>query len=140
MAVVSRRLDIAPDHPVFGGGAVRTLVVTSADSPGDRRAALGEVADVLVAGDKGVDLVQAVDALAGRGLRRLLCEGGPGLLAQVAAAGVLDELCLTVSPLLVSGDGSRVLRGDWLTPPSRLRLAHLLEDDGTLLARYLVER
>lgn len=140
MAVVSRRLDLPPDHPVFGAGAVRTLVVTSSDSPADRRAALAEVADVVVAGDRGVDLSAAVGALAGRGLSRVLCEGGPGLLARVAAAGVLDELCLTVSPLLVGGDGLRVLHGDWLTPPTRLRLAHLLEDDATLLARYLVER
>lgn len=140
MAVVSRRLDLAPDHPVFGAGRVRTIVVTSSDSPAERRGALGEVADVVVAGDDGVDLRAAVEALAERGLPRVLCEGGPGLLAQVAAAGVLDELCLTVSPLLVGGDGSRVLHGDWLAPPTRLRLAHLLEDGSTLLARYLVER
>ena len=140
MAVVSRRLDIGPDHPVFGAGATRTLVVTSSDSPAGRRAALAEVADVAVAGDDGVDLRAAVDDLAARGLRRVLCEGGPGLLAQVASAGVLDELCLTVSPLLVGGDARRVLHGDWLSPPARLRLAHLLEDDHTLLARYLVER
>jgi riboflavin biosynthesis pyrimidine reductase len=157
LAVVSRRLDITPDHKVFGAGARagsgrtgadpptgtdggRTIVLTSADSPADRRAALGEVADVVVAGHVGVDLRAAVDALAGRRLRRVLCEGGPAVLAQVAAAGLLDELCLTVSPLLVAGDGSRVLHGDWLRPPTRLRLGHLLEDDGTLLARYLVRR
>ncbi|HEY0871231.1 MAG TPA: dihydrofolate reductase family protein, partial [Acidothermaceae bacterium] len=77
----------------------------------------------------------------GLGHRRLLCEGGPTLLAAVAADGVLDELCLTIAPMLVGGPSPRVLDGPVLTPPRRLRLTQLLQDDDDLLfARYEVLR
>ena len=98
---------------------------------------------VVVAGDDEVDLPAAVAALADRGLPRVLCEGGPALLGDVARAGLLDELCLTTSPALVGGDAPRALVGPALD--RRLELAHLLlatggEDDGTLLARWVVRR
>jgi len=96
---------------------------------------LGEDA-VVVAGGERVDPALALDALAARGLRRVLCEGGPSLLAQVAAAGRLDELCLTTSPQLSGGDASRVVHGPPLDAPPML-LRHLLEADGTLLARWV---
>jgi riboflavin biosynthesis pyrimidine reductase len=65
----------------------------------------------------------------------LLCEGGPTLLASIAAAGRLDELCLTIAPCLVGGESRRILCG---TPvDDKLRLEHLLEEDGTLFARHV---
>jgi riboflavin biosynthesis pyrimidine reductase len=140
MAVVSRRLQFSPDDPIFCDAAVRSIVVTTTDSDPAQRAALAEVADVIVAGEVAVDLRLTATELARRGLPRVLCEGGPAVLASVAHAGALDELCLTVTPMLVAGSGSRILRGDWLDPVQRLQLAHLLEEDGTLLARYLVDR
>jgi riboflavin biosynthesis pyrimidine reductase len=102
------------------------------------------VADVVVAGDDAVDLVAAVATLRERGLVRVHCEGGPTLLADVAAAGLLDELCLTVSPLLAGGSYAgedapmpRILAGAPLpAPPASLSLAHVLEGDGTLFLRY----
>lgn len=66
------------------------------------------------------------------------CEGGPTLLAQVVAAGRLDDLCLTLAPLLVAGDHRRIMRGPALDPSRPLSLAHLLEEEGALFARYLV--
>ncbi|HEX7187353.1 MAG TPA: dihydrofolate reductase family protein, partial [Actinomycetes bacterium] len=71
-----------------------------------------------------------------RGLQRILCEGGPSLLGDLAAAGRLDELCVTISPQLVGGDGSRILHGPDLE--LGLRPTLLLEQDGVLLARYAV--
>jgi riboflavin biosynthesis pyrimidine reductase len=65
----------------------------------------------------------------------VLCEGGPSLLGDVAAAGRLDELCLTISPQLVGGDGPRVAHGPDLDVD--LSPASLLEADGVLLARYV---
>jgi riboflavin biosynthesis pyrimidine reductase len=88
-----------------------------------------------VAGEDDVDLAAALDSLAARGLRRVLCEGGPSLLADVAAAGRLDELCVTFSPQLVGGDGPRILHGTELDVV--LQPALLLEQDGMLLARYV---
>ena len=135
LVIVSARLELDPSSALFHGGAEQTIVVTRASSPADRRALLAEVADVVVAGDDWVDLSAATDALVDRGLHRLLCEGGPTLLASIAAAGRLDELCLTIAPCLVGGESRRILCG---TPvDDKLRLEHLLEEDGTLFARHV---
>jgi riboflavin biosynthesis pyrimidine reductase len=85
-----------------------------------------------------VDFALAADRLAERGLGRILCEGGPHLLSRLAAAGRLDELCLTISPLLAGGDAQRVLNGPDLTGGLPLILHTLLTEDSFLFARYLV--
>jgi riboflavin biosynthesis pyrimidine reductase len=90
----------------------------------------------VVAGRDEVDFGAVVDRLAARGLRRMLCEGGPRVLAQVAADGVLDELCLTVSPLLVAGDAVRILNGVPLPSPERLRLQRVLTEEDFVFLRY----
>jgi riboflavin biosynthesis pyrimidine reductase len=135
LALVSGRLDLDPDSQLFHGGAERTVVITHAGSDAAVRERLAAVADLVVAGEDAVDLPVALDALARRGLARVLCEGGPSLLAAVAAAGRLDELCLTLAPQLVGGDGQRVVTGPDLGVP--LSLAHLLEQDSVLLTRYV---
>ncbi|WP_026118668.1 pyrimidine reductase family protein [Nocardiopsis salina] len=90
---------------------------------------------VLIAGQDEVDLPRAVRVLHERGLRRVLCEGGPRLLADVAAAGVLDELCQTVVPLMAGGRAQRITAG---TPADRHLFPRLvLEADGTLLHRWI---
>jgi riboflavin biosynthesis pyrimidine reductase len=137
LAVVSRSLDLDPAEPLFTEAAARTIVVTCRDADPGRRAALEEVADVVVAGEDAVDPHLVVAALGERGHRIVLCEGGPALLGQIVAAGLLDELCLTISPLLAAGDGPRILTGPELDPPRPRRLASLLEEDGMLFARYL---
>lgn len=139
MALVSARLDLDPAGPLFTTPSARTLVLTCEASPRERRAVLSRTADVVVVGDERVDVAAAVEALVGRGLSRVSCEGGPTLLAQVVAAGLLDELCLTTAPRLVGGEAPRVLDGPASAPPGGMpvRLAHLLEDDGFLFARYV---
>lgn len=99
------------------------------------RAALGEEC-VLLVGDDSVDPAAAVAALAGLALPRVLTEGGPSLLGRWLSAGVVDELCLTTSPVVVAGDARRVVTGPPLDQHG-WRLAHLLEDDATLLARWV---
>ena len=69
----------------------------------------------------------------------MLAEGGPSLLGGLLAAGCLDELCLTTSPLLVGGDGPRVTAGPAVTG-GPWRLAGLLHANGTLLSRWLRDR
>ena len=100
-----------------------------------------EVADlpveVLRVGVDDVDLVELLAELRLRGLTRLLCEGGPGLLADLLAAGLVDELCLTHEPLLLGGPGLL----PHPVPATRLELTQLLVDDpGVLLARWRVVR
>jgi riboflavin biosynthesis pyrimidine reductase len=138
-AVVSARLDLDPASRLFAAAPphARTIVITTAQAPPDRRAALAGRADVIVAGDDTVDLDAAVSALADRGHRRMLTEGGPRLLAQFIAAGLLDELCLTVGPLLAGPGASRIVAGALsAAPPVPLQLAHVLDDSGFLLCRY----
>lgn len=84
----------------------------------------------------GVDPGRAVRALAERGYTRLLTEGGPRLLGQLVAAGVLDELCLTVAPMLTAGDAQRIAGGPAVTLPRRFTLKSMLEEDGFLFTRY----
>ncbi|WP_207782497.1 pyrimidine reductase family protein [Phytoactinopolyspora limicola] len=142
MAVVSRRLDLHPASPLFTraeeltGSPQRTIVFTVDAAPTDRRSALAEVADVIVAGDTDIDLPAAMAHLAERGLPRVLCEGGPQLLAHVVQAGVLDELCYTMTPMLAGGYATHILDGAPVDG-SPWRLAHVIEADGTLLTRWL---
>lgn len=81
---------------------------------------------------------EVLDELATRGLTRVLCEGGPGWLAQLADAGRLDELCLTVSPQLAGPGRAGLLAGTPWPVTRPLALTALLEDDGWLFARYAV--
>jgi riboflavin biosynthesis pyrimidine reductase len=138
LALVSRSLDLDPAAPLIAAAPAdaRTIVITCATSPADRRAALDGVADVIVAGDDSVDLKAALSALAGRGLARVLCEGGPRLLSDVIGGGLLDELCLTLAPVLAGPGPARVLGGGPMSA-RRLSLAHLLHEDGVLFARYV---
>ncbi len=141
LALVSRSLDLDPAAPVFAGAPpdARTIVITCAAAPAAARERLRRAADVIVAGEDAVSLPDALAALRGRGLGRVLCEGGPALLARLAAAGLLDELCLTVSPLLAGPGAPRIMSGDPF-PAARLSLAHVLEEDGTLFCRYTAGR
>lgn len=138
VAVVSARLTPSPDERLFrpGPGTAAPIVLTCAAAPADRRAALARVADVVDCGDAEVDLHLLVAELASRGLRRLLCEGGPTLFAGLLAAGVVDELCLTVTPALTPGDAPRITCGPSLPAPRPATLVSALEEDSTLLLRY----
>jgi riboflavin biosynthesis pyrimidine reductase len=153
IAVVTRQLaGLDPDGPLLaaGPGQARTIVVTTEAAPADLRAQAARVADVIVAGPDLVQPDAIIGALAERGYRRVLTEGGPQLLAEIVAAGLLDELCLTVSPVLAGGWAGRIMASAPLGGPRPgragrpadlgpvgLRLAHVLEDSGHLLCRYL---
>jgi riboflavin biosynthesis pyrimidine reductase len=140
IALVSRKLGLDFATPLFTEAPedARTIVITCAAAPDDRRAAAAKVADVIVAGDLVVDLTEALSALRARGLGRVMCEGGPHLLGEIAAAGLLDELCLTVSPILAGPGPGRVTAGAPF-PARPMRLEHVLEDGGFLFCRYLVD-
>jgi riboflavin biosynthesis pyrimidine reductase len=102
-ALISRTLRLDPRAPLFTDAVdgARTMVLTTAEAAADRRAALAEVADVVVCGADSVDPVAVRAALEERGHRRILAEGGPTVFAELAAAGVVDELCLSLTPFLV---------------------------------------
>lgn len=136
LVLVSGRLAMDPDSPMFTEAPVRPIVITHGGSPVERRDQLSAVADVLVCGHAEVDLGAAVAALADRGLRQVLCEGGPHLLGSLTAADAVDELCLTVSPLLAGSGADRITAGPPATAHA-LRLAHVLTAEDNLLLRYV---
>ena len=140
-AVVSRSLRLDPSAPLFtqAPAQARTIVLTCGASDPAVRAALEQVADVVLCGDTTVDLELARRELERRGLVRILNEGGPTLFGDLAGAGVVDELCLSITPLLAGPGAQRVVGGlPWSGPPRPLQLVGLLEEDGALFCRYTV--
>jgi riboflavin biosynthesis pyrimidine reductase len=141
LAVVSRSLELPWESRAFGDAEPesRTIVVTCADAPPDRLARAREVADVVVAGEASVEPERLFAELAGRGHRFVLCEGGPSWLGELVVAGHLDELCLTISPMM-GGDPLPVA----VFPPGAgltgFSLRHVLREDDTLFLRYEVDR
>ncbi|MGR2753674.1 pyrimidine reductase family protein [Agromyces arachidis] len=134
-AVVSTRLGLGPDHPFFAEALARPLVVTSERSPSDRRRALADVADVIVAGERRVDLALALAELAAVGMPSVLSEGGPSLYGALAEADLVDEACLTLSPTLVAGRAGRVAASEH-EAARRMRLVHALPGERMLFLRY----
>ena len=137
IAVVTGSLQLDWGSPFFVEAKARPLVITMAASDAGARARAAEVADVVVAGDDAVDLGGALAELRRMGHALVLTEGGPTLLGELVRGGLLDELCLTISPLIAAGDGPRIVDAPALPDPERLRLAHVLEEDGELFLRYL---
>jgi riboflavin-specific deaminase-like protein len=137
IAVVTGSLDLDLGTALFTTDDPRPLVITTTDAPADRLAATAVRADVVEAGTGRVDLPAALGMLHATGCRTVLVEGGPSINGQFVAAGLVDELCLTVSPRLVGGGSSRIAHGP-AGPAEDLVLAHaLLDDDGLLFLRYL---
>lgn len=135
VAIVSSRLDLDPAHGVFTDSPLRPLVLTHAAAPADRRAALAEVADVLICGETEIDPVAMVLALAVRGMPQILCEGGPHLFGALIAADCVDELCLSLSPVLEGGSAGRISSGGAQTSRP-MTLLHALPAGDMLFLRY----
>lgn len=137
VAVISRSLDLDWDSPLFAEAARRTEVLTCEAADPARLRVARKAADVIVAGEKQVDLGRALHELEARGHRVVLCEGGPYLLGELIAADLVDELCFTMAPLLAGGIETSLIVAPPMDPPRALHLASLIEDGGALLARYL---
>lgn len=143
VALVTRSGLLERDLPVLAGSEVPPLVLTCAAAAPGARARLGGAAEVLdcSGADPGqVDLAVALRLLSGRGLNRVLTEGGPSLLGTFLESGLLDELCLTTAPLLVGGGAVRVAVGSAEAPTPMCRAHLLTDDDGYLYARYISVR
>ena len=148
IAVVTASLTLDPASALLtdAAGCARTIVITTTDAPADRKAAMARTARIIEAGRQHVDVTLAMSELVRLGYSHILCEGGPTLLGQLIDAGLLDELCLTTSPVLAAGEAGRIV-----TEPSpgtgspesvaavttELTLAHVLADESFLISRYL---
>ena len=134
IAVVSKRASLDPVSGLVTGAVSPTILITCGASDAGRREALAAAGvTVLVCGDDEVDLPAALDRLAERGHEHVLCEGGPTLFRDALAAGVVDELDLSIAPALV-GQRHQLVEG--LGDAVRLDLQQVLEEDGVLFTRY----
>lgn len=136
IAVITRACQLDWDSPFFTQAEQRPAVITTSSSSTANRAAASTVAEVILAGDEEVDLTCAIGALGERGFGNVLAEGGPGIAAQLAVAGLLDEVCLTVSPMVVGSDARRILDGAGVAPTTHVELASVLTADEYLFLRY----
>jgi riboflavin-specific deaminase-like protein len=138
--IVSAGLTLTPkDVPLLADPAARVAILTPSHASLPQSAAAAEY--VRVAHEGLLDLPAALAELHGRlGVRTMLCEGGPHLNAQLLAAGLVDELFLSLAPKLAGGDALseslRILSGPELDPPVELELLAVLESESSLLLRY----
>jgi riboflavin biosynthesis pyrimidine reductase len=136
IAVVSRSCQFDWGSPFFTEATERPMVITVSGADAADRARAEQVADVIIAGEHDVDLTRAMHELGARGTRTVLAEGGPTLNGDLARARLLDELCVTLSPLLASGDAKRIIAGSTLDELERLRLRSVCAEDDYLFLRY----
>lgn len=134
LAITTARGDLDPGSRVFSGEGPPILLTTQAVV--ERRSDLVEVADVIVCGESFVDLRQARGELSSRGLHRVLCEGGPELFRSLLNNGLVDELCLSLAPLLAGSEHRHLTAEAPLPHLAEFRLEGLIEGEGILMGRY----
>jgi riboflavin biosynthesis pyrimidine reductase len=134
IAVVSRSLDI-PERLVVPG----QVVITTADAPADELARLRRTVDVIAVGEQRIDWPAVLDELARRGWLNVLCEGGPSLHGELVGLDLIDEVCLTIAPVLAAGDAPRIAHGPG-GPGRAMTLGHAREAEGVLLTRWVRDR
>ena len=137
LTLISGSLGIDPDGDLFKHSPVRPIIFTTAAAQAGRVKALSAVADVVIRGEEEVDVRSCAHWLGERELGRILCEGGPRVFGSFIAEDSVDELCLSLSPLLTGGQGSRIATGSEGAPLRDLALASLLESDSALYGRWV---
>jgi riboflavin biosynthesis pyrimidine reductase len=139
LAIVTRSLQLDWSSKLFTEPTQRPFVIAPADAEPEALRAAGELATVIRAGTGSVDLREALRQLRqDHDVLRVLCEGGPTLNTQLAH-GLLDQLCLTISPQLVGGASKTILANVALEAPLDLTLASALIADSELFLRYRLD-
>ncbi|MBD2896195.1 2,5-diamino-6-ribosylamino-4(3H)-pyrimidinone 5'-phosphate reductase [Actinomadura sp. RB99] len=136
------RGDLDPNAKFFAAGDVEKIVYCSSAAVDECRKNLGDVATVVDTGDP-VDLNTVLADLAGRGVQRLMVEGGGTVHTQFLTAGLADELQLVIAPFFV-GDSAAprfVGTGEFPHHPgNRMALEEVRPIGDVILARYLLTR
>jgi riboflavin biosynthesis pyrimidine reductase len=141
VVVVSRSLALDWDGPIWKESTdQRPILVTAASAPPGALDQARRRADVIVAGDDSVDLAAAMAALAERGMAVVLTEGGPTLLAELVAEGLLDELCLTLTPLFGGDPLTMAHRSEAAVELRSFSLDGVVRREDELYLRYLLRR
>ncbi len=133
MVILTRSLSLDPEARVFSDPDERPTILTGNEADQDRLDALSEVADVA-----------QIDNLDGNGIvdhlgaaKVILCEGGPTVNSVLMAAGMVDEINITMSPMLALGESKRIAHGEPLQPPIDMRLDRVVSGDRSLFLRYI---
>ena len=139
LAVVTGSVDLDPDLPLFRerpAEAPKALVITGASPPAAAVERIGDLAEWCHLDTERPTPAGIVSALGDRGADVVLLEGGPSFNGQMVDAGLIDELCLSISPHLVGGPSPRIVDRSTTTTPSDLHLERVLEHEGALFLRY----
>jgi riboflavin biosynthesis pyrimidine reductase len=140
IAVVTASGALEPESLFFTRTETPPLVFTTTTSFHATRERLhgrAEVVDASTTDPISVDPAAVLGELAQRGLYRVLCEGGPTLLGDVVERNLLDELALTIAPMLVAGGAPRIVHGS-TSMAQTLRTSHILTDEaGYLYTRFV---
>lgn len=140
LALVSGTLDLDAGSDLFRRSPVRPVIFTTAAAEPSRIRALSSVADVVIQPGSRVDGGTCARWLQDQGLGRILCEGGPSILGGFIAENGVDELCLSLSPLLTGSKGTGIAAGPGSPELRSLRLASLLSADSALYGRWVRDR
>lgn len=132
LAIASRRLDI-PERLRTSG----VVVVTTTDAPADRvRELTAAGVEVIAHGEVTVDWSAVFAAFAARGWFKINCEGGPSLHGELVSNGLVDDLCLTIAPVLAAGDAPRIAHSR-LPVAETMQLAHAVPVGDVLFTRWV---
>lgn len=139
IAIVTASGKLATDTRLFMPGAPRPIIITTEEAA---RKCASLPADVVTAGSGTVRVERAVQVLAERGCRKILCEGGPTLLEELTVADLVEEMCFTLAPKLAgrTPETRRVPVGGPLAAPVDFGLRHVLSDGAYLFTRYVRNR
>ena len=134
VVIVSRGLDLPWQDPLFHESAQQPIVITGAHESSSNELKRAQAhADVQQIPD--LDARTIIGAMHVRGLSRIVCEGGPTLLTQMAAADLIDEYDITLAPIL-AGNGHGIIDGP-LGEIKRLHLLQTITDDGFVFTKYV---
>jgi len=142
--VVDCRARTPLDAAILHWGNGRRIIACCEGSDAMKRKALGEVAEVIVAGEDKVDLPALLDSLHQRGISQVMVEGGGTLIGALFAAGLVDEFITFIGNMVIGGkDAPTPADGEGFTRENefpRLSLYSLERMDQGVLLRWIVEK
>jgi len=137
IVVVSGRLDLPWEEPMFSESALPVVVATTSTVETDRLARARQHAEVVQLGADSVDMHALVQLLYERGQTRINCEGGEALLDVMVRGDLVDEMDLTISPVLAGSGYLRDPKREISSPHPRFSLAHQFVDEGFVFCRFV---
>ncbi len=142
LAVVSASLDLDLALPLFAEQRPDDdppVILTGSTAAPEAVARLEPFSEVVRLPSPRPQPAEILGELDRRGAGVVLSEGGPSFNAQLADADMIDELCLSIAPLVAGGGSPRIVHGAVRTVPLTMSIDHLLESSDTLFVRYLSE-